>query len=618
MREGGKPIDGRLDRATRCQRVPGHQDHRHLHAEGKEGPEPTVTPPGLHEGLEECVLFRPVGEGSRKTDGQDGREQGETDRQHEGIGNPTADGAIDEESKISHKSAHAGRIREPLRAVWVSSVNMSTARESREQIGSFASLPLDAVVKRGLDAMGYTTPTPIQWKAIGPLIDGRDLIGLAPTGTGKTLAYGIPMVQRLLKEPPPINRRAPKRGGKGDAGGKFVDPRRRLRTLVVVPTRELASQVANEVRTLSKGSLIKVGAVWGKAALKPQRERIEAGLDILVGTPGRLRELMDLDVLSLAYIRHLVIDEGDRMLDMGFLPQIRRILERMPDERQMAFFSATMPPAIEDLARAFLDEPLRIEIGTHTRAAEHLGHRLLEIEDPLKVPLVLGLVVDEQRRGVILFTRTRRRAGWVAAALRRQGISVGLVHGDRSQNQRLRALEQFANSELAVIVATDVAARGLHIPAIQTVINYDLPLAAEEWVHRVGRAGHGGGFGESITLVSPSEEERWRKIASATGTKLFPESLPAFEQWVRPQDIARVERLRSAEKAERKEPFRTSGASSANTSTDRSKGTGSRGGKAASRAGTRGGDRIGHGRRNAASRPIKKGQKPGSGVRKPK
>lgn len=196
---------------------------------------------------------------------------------------------------------------------------------------------------------------------------------------------------------------------------------------------------------------------------------------------------------------------------------------------------------------------------------------------------------------------------------------MGLVHGDRSQNQRLRALEQFGRGELAVIVATDVAARGLHIPAIETVINYDLPLAAEEWVHRVGRAGHGGGFGESITLVSPAEADRWRKISSTTKTRLYPGELPEFQQWVRPQDLARVERLRKAEKAERIEPFRTSGSSS-NAATGKGEASekSSRGGKNAARRGLRGGDRIGHGRRNEASRPIKKGQKPGGGVRKPK
>ena len=220
----------------------------------------------------------------------------------------------------------------------------------------FEAMPLEDMVKRGLAAMEYTTATPIQDQVIEPMIEGRDMIGLAPTGTGKTLAYGIPLSQRMLLEPPPIRRRAPKGGkaGKGEAGSKYVDPRRRLRTLVVVPTRELASQVANEVRTLTRGSLLKVTAVWGKAAIKPQREKLEAGIDFLVGTPGRLRELMDLDILSLAFIKHLVIDEGDRMLDMGFLPQIKTILQRMPEERQMAFFSATMPPAVEDLARTFL------------------------------------------------------------------------------------------------------------------------------------------------------------------------------------------------------------------------------------------------------------------------
>ena len=499
-------------------------------------------------------------------------------------------------------------------------------------------MPLEDMVKRGLAAMEYTTATPIQDQVIEPMIEGRDMIGLAPTGTGKTLAYGIPLSQRMLLEPPPIRRRAPKGGkaGKGEAGGKYVDPRRRLRTLVVVPTRELASQVANEVRTLTRGSLLKVTAVWGKAAIKPQREKLEAGIDFLVGTPGRLRELMDLDILSLAFIKHLVIDEGDRMLDMGFLPQIKTILQRMPEERQMAFFSATMPPAVEDLARTFLRSPQRVEIGKHTRAASHIGNKLLEVDETLKVPLVLNLVVDDGRRGVIVFTRTRRRAGWVAAALRRNKVSVGLVHGDRTQNQRLRALEQFGKGEHAVLVATDVAARGLHISAVNTVINYDLPIAAEEWVHRIGRAGHGGGFGESFTFVAPLDGDRWRKISRVTGTRLYPEDLPDVDKWIRPQDLERIERLRNAAKTERIEAFRGDSidellAPDQETTKDEKLPKGDKksggkaksgkntvGGKNAARGGLRGGDRIGHGRRNEASRPISKGQKPGGGVRKPK
>lgn len=465
--------------------------------------------------------------------------------------------------------------------------------------------------------MGYTDATPIQAATLDPMLEGRDVIGLAPTGTGKTLAYGIPLAQLLLLDPPPILRRE-RRGGKREAGGRYVDPKRRLRALVVVPTRELASQVATELRTLTKGSLLKVGAVWGKSALKPQREKIEAGLDVLAGTPGRLRELMDIDALSLAFVKHLVIDEGDRMLDLGFLPQIKTILDRMPGDRQMAFFSATMPPAIEELARVFLDEPKRIEIGTHTRAAEHLGKRLYEIEDALKVPFVLETVVGGERRGVIVFTRTRRRAGWVSAALRRNGASVGLVHGDRSQNQRLRTLDQFGKGELAVIVATDVAARGLHIPAVTTVINYDLPLAAEEWVHRVGRAGHGGGEGEAITLVTPLERKRWRMIAEATGAKLRFEDLPELEAWVRPQDLDRLERVRSGLKAARMEPFRPKAEAETGAGPRERKKGAAKGGKAAARSGRRGGDAIKRGRGRTASRPITKGEKPGGGVRKPK
>ena len=422
-------------------------------------------------------------------------------------------------------------------------------------IEAFNELPIAPVVLRGIEELGFEAPTPIQKRIIAPLVAGRDAIGLAPTGTGKTLAYGIPLAHRLIEDPPPLSRRVRKRKG-GDTGAKFVDPRRRLRGLVVVPTRELAQQVAEELRRLTRGSLVKVTAVWGKAAVKPQRERIESGVDVVVGTPGRLRELMDIDVLSLAFIRHLVIDEGDRMLDMGFLPQIKTILERMPETRQMAFFSATMPPAMENLARTFLRNPQRVEIGRHTRVAETVGNHMFEIDDVLKVALLLHLVVEEKRRGVIIFCRTRRRAGWVNAAFRNHGISVGLIHGDKSQNQRMRALEQFSEGSHAVLVATDVASRGLHIPTARTVVNYDLPLAAEEWVHRVGRAGHGGWFAESFTFVSPPDGQRWKKIAKIVGQRLRAEPLPDIEKYIRPQDVSRLERLRSGERAIRFEPFR--------------------------------------------------------------
>ena len=548
-------------------------------------------------------------------------------------------------------------------------------------VKQFEELPIDPVVLNGIKALGFEKPTEIQQRVIIPLVQGRDVIGLAPTGTGKTLAYGIPLAHRLIAEPPPMMRRVRRRKG-GDPGAKYVDPKRRLRGLVVVPTRELAQQVAEELRRLTRGSLVKVTAVWGKAALKPQRDRLEAGMDIVVGTPGRLRELMDIDVLSLAFIRHLVVDEGDRMLDMGFRPQLRTILERMPEHRQMAFFSATMPPAMEDLARTFLRKPARIEAGRHTRAAKHLGNRLFEIEDVLKVALLLRLVVTDERRGVLIFCRTRRRAGWVHSALRRHAMSVGLVHGDRSQKQRNRALDLFSEGASGVLVATDVAARGLHIDAVRTVINYDLPLSAEEWVHRVGRAGHGGGFGESFTFVSPPERGRWRTISKIVGERISADNLPDLGEFVRPQDAVKLEKFRSAQRATRMEPFRgkdrdllhgqprdrdqgndrdrngpksrsaagssskpsksskTSKAAKAEDkvefdefgveiprkSTGRS--TGLRrdkktvpreGGKtAATQTRARGGDRITHGgRRKGATKPVDPKQKPGGGVRRP-
>ncbi|MED6307743.1 MAG: DEAD/DEAH box helicase, partial [Planctomycetota bacterium] len=355
-------------------------------------------------------------------------------------------------------------------------------------------------------------------------LEERDLVGLAPTGTGKTLAYTIPLAQRLLDHPPPRVK------------GRPVDPAKRLRALVLCPVRELAQQVAEEARTLFKGSVLRSKAVYGKSALRPQREAIESGVDLLVGTPGRLRELIDCGALSLAHVRQVVVDEADRMLDMGFLPQVRFILDRIPDERQMMFFSATMPDPISSLAADFLRLPFRAEIEANT-VVSHVGQYAMHLPDLVKVPVVLELIKGQQRRGVIVFARTRRRAGWVATALRRNDLSVGLVHGNRSQAQRQSAIERFTSGELAVLVATDVAARGLHIPAIKTVINYDLPVTTEEYVHRVGRAGHGGGAGEAFSLVTPQEEGYWKRFRSVSGTRVEIVDPPDYQSWMRPVDL---------------------------------------------------------------------------------
>lgn len=492
---------------------------------------------------------------------------------------------------------------------------------------TFASLGLHPLILRGVEALGFTQPTPIQASFVPPALTGGDVIGLAPTGTGKTLAYVMPVAHRLLSDPPPIIKGPRKRGG-GKAGRR-VDPRTRLRAIVLCPTRELAQQVAKDARALVRGSLLKVGAVWGKSPLGPQKEMIEDGLDLLMGTPGRIRELLDLDALSLAYVRHVVVDEADRMLDLGFLPQVEGILERMPPERQIVLLSATFPPMVNRLTDRFLREPQRIESGGHSKPAAHLTQHLFQIDDSFKTSLVLALVEGAigtagKRSGVIVFCRTRRRTGWVAGALAKHGISTGIVHGDRSQAQREHDLAEFAAGRLRVLVATDVAARGLHIPAVRSVINYDVPLLPEEYVHRVGRAGHGGGFGESFTFVStePEEDGRWRRLCRLTGIELLPSALPDMTAWMRPEDRERYDRdLKRQARAAQKAMDDAHRAALEAEATEAEEARRLKGGKPQSpqerkKTTKRAGKAKHQYRGGAAKKPVSKSDRPGRGVRK--
>lgn len=471
-------------------------------------------------------------------------------------------------------------------------------------VESFEKLNLNPIVLRGLARLGYDTPTPVQQATIPAILDGRDVVGLAPTGTGKTLAFTIPLAHRLLGEPPPTKK------------GRKVESAKRLRALVLCPVRELAQQVAEEARTLVKGSVLRTKAVFGKVALRPQRDAIEAGVDFLVGTPGRLRELIDCGTLSLAHIRYVVVDEGDRMLDMGFLPQVSHLLARIPNERQMMFFSATMPEPISKLATEFLKVPFRVQIGANT-VVDHVGQFSIHIPDLVKVAVILALIKSTDRRGVIIFARTRRRAGWVATALRRNDMNVGLVHGNRSQAQRQRAIERFASGDLAVLVATDVAARGLHIPAIRTVINYDLPITPEEYVHRVGRAGHGGGFGEAFTLVSPREEERWPRFHLVAGAPVKKIEPPDHEEWMRASDLERISRTRDGLKAFGQLKLKTKSKDRPGGRKPASKGGRHKGGstKDPRESDPKFGARGHAARRESKRRPISKGERPGRGVR---
>jgi len=391
---------------------------------------------------------------------------------------------------------------------------------------TFHDLPLHPLIVRNLTAMGYRRPQPIQEQAIASLLAGRDVIGLAPTGTGKTAAFLCPTAHHLLSNPPASD------------GRRKVDPAKRLRSLVLCPTRELAVQVEAECSRIIAGTVLRSACAYGKVGLKPQREAIARGIDILVATPGRVRELLDADAMTLAHVRHLAIDEADRMLDLGFLPQIEAILGSIPSDRQLMLFTATMPAPVESLARQFLTDPARIEIGRHTTPVDHVNQHLVEVEQSDKVPLLLHMLNGNEtqtdrvpglkRQSALIFCRTRRRVGWVGTALQRNGVACGMIHGDRTQAQRLKTIEKLESGMLHVLVSTDVAARGLHLPAISTVINYDVPPNAEEYVHRIGRAAHGGGRGEAWTLLARADRQRRSRIDQQLELSLQPTDLEGF------------------------------------------------------------------------------------------
>lgn len=473
-------------------------------------------------------------------------------------------------------------------------------------------LQLHPLILRNLTQMGYAQPRPIQAAVREPALERRDVIGLAATGTGKTAAFVAPLLHHLLAHRPggePTSRR----------DRKPIRPTQRLRAIVLCPTRELAQQVQQEAGLIAQGSVLRTACAVGKSAIAPQAQAIARGVDMLVATPGRAIELLDAGLLSLAHVRHIVIDEGDRLLDMGFLPQIEKVLQRVGagagekvaggDAVQIMLFSATMPPAMEELARKFMRNPVRIEIGKHTTPVTHVKQHLVPVADAHKVGLILHLLGMAEKRpmapkkrgtsdGVLIFCRTRRRVGWVGTALQRNGIRAAMLHGDRSQAQRQKALEDFKSGEARVLVATDVAARGLHIPAARTVINYDLPMQPEEYVHRVGRAAHGlDEEGEAYTLLDVDERLKWRAIVNATDIHVFAEHQVAG--WTAPpkprsQGQKRADAARQAVALETDEPQRER------------KGRFDPFNRPPRRRG-----------RSHASKPIKKGQKPGGGVKRP-
>ncbi len=370
---------------------------------------------------------------------------------------------------------------------------------------TFDRLGLDPILLRSVREVGYTAPTPIQREAIPPIMARRDVVGTAQTGSGKTAAFLLPILHHLLPQ-----------------------ARGATRVLILTPTRELAAQIAAALRDLARGTALGGKAVYGGVAMGPQEQALRQGVDFIIATPGRLLDHMGRGNVDFRRLEVLVLDEADRMLDMGFLPDVRRIVQALPTRRQTLLFSATIPREVEDLARDILIDPVRIEVGP-PRPPEAIRHAVYPVAPHLKVPLLLRLLDREDMMSVLVFTRTKRRADQVAKQVGRAGFKVGRLHGDRSQGQREAALQGFRSGHHQILVATDVAARGLDVLGISHVINFDVPPVATDYIHRVGRTARVEAEGEAITLVTPQEEMDLRGIETALGSEFPRETIADFD-----------------------------------------------------------------------------------------
>ncbi len=358
---------------------------------------------------------------------------------------------------------------------------------------SFSGLGIAEPIERALTAENYTTPTPIQTQAIPSLIDGRDFLGLAQTGTGKTAAFTCPLLQRLT-----VDRR-------------HAGPRA-CRALILAPTRELAIQIGESIRVYSRYVSVRHTVITGGVSQGRQVQAMARGVDILVATPGRLLDLIGQGHVALHSVRTLVLDEADRMLDMGFIRDIRKIVAWLPKQRQTMLFSATMPAEIEELARAILVDPVKVAVTPENVTVDRIEQRLFHVPTSAKRALLETLLEDPSMARVIVFTRTKHGANRLAGQLVRSGINADAIHGNKSQAARQRALENFRDNAARVLVATDIAARGLDVDGISHVVNYDLPVEAESYVHRIGRTARAGASGIAYSFCDSSERKYLREI----------------------------------------------------------------------------------------------------------
>jgi ATP-dependent RNA helicase RhlE len=402
--------------------------------------------------------------------------------------------------KTKSAAPHAARrtTRAPVLAretapVVVTAPNDLAAAEAATISITFADLGLTAPMLKALKDAGYERPTPIQAQAVPLALKGRDLIGLAQTGTGKTAAFVIPIIERLLGGP------------------------RRTRALVLTPTRELCVQVEESFRKYGRHSALSVIPVYGGVGYEPQVKALRSGVDVVVATPGRLIDHLEKQNVVLDEIEVLVLDEADRMLDMGFAPQINKIVAQLHAYRQTLLFSATMPPEVEALARKYLRKPVVVLVGRRSGAATTVQHFVYPCPKDKKTALLVELLKKEDLDSVLVFTRTKHGADRVVKHLERAGINAGAMHADKTQGQRTKALEDFKKGKLRVLVATDIAQRGLDISGISHVINYDVPQQAEDYVHRIGRTGRAAATGDAYTFMCADEIAMVRTIERMIG-----------------------------------------------------------------------------------------------------
>ena len=350
----------------------------------------------------------------------------------------------------------------------------------------FSDLALDARILRAVSDMGYEKLTPIQAKAIPLLLDGRDIMGAAQTGTGKTAAFSLPILQQLM----PL------------ASTSVSPARHPVRALMLAPTRELADQVYTNLKAYAKHTPLRCACVFGGMDMNPQKAELRTGVDLLVATPGRLLDHLEAKTVNLSQVQFVVLDEADRMLDIGFLPDLQRILGYLPKQRTTLLFSATFSPEIKRLAQSYLQNPLLVEVARPNATATNVEQRVYQVDEDDKRATLVQLLRDNPLPQVIVFVNSRLGAGRLTRALERDGIKASAMHGDKSQAERLTTLEAFKRGEIQALVATDVAARGLDIAELPGVVNYDVPFNAEDYVHRIGRTGRAGASGLAITLAT--------------------------------------------------------------------------------------------------------------------